>query len=207
LPDWQLKVPQQQLRKKATFEEILYAIFALAAAFPGGRFTSALGAFITAKRIPDVNWLGTQHEKVDRGVLSRFGHFLVDSLLDSFRKCCRAAHVEKTPEIAKLRDLFTALRDRFDLSVLTLNYDDIVYRSAPGLETGFDPEGKFVDERIIRRPTWPCILHLHGSVHFDMRDDYTAFRGYGGLHDIHWQDDLDAQFHQNADGRSSFFHC
>jgi hypothetical protein len=37
-----------------------------------------------------------------------------------------------------------------------------------------------------------------------MRDDYTAFRGYGGLHDIHWQDNLDGQFQQNAGGRSSF---
>jgi hypothetical protein len=48
----------------------------------------------------------------------------------------------------------------------------------------------------------PCILHLHGSVHFDMRDDFTSFSG--GLYDIHWQDDLNGQFQQNAEGRSSF---
>jgi SIR2-like domain len=56
----------------------------------------------------------------------------------------------------------------------------------------------------VLRPTWPCILHLHGSVHFDMRDDYNAFMGYGGLHDIHWQADLSGQFQQNAEGRSPF---
>jgi hypothetical protein len=201
--DWQVKIPQH-LQKTPTFEEILYAIFALAAAFPGGRFTSALGAFVTANPIPDINWFGTKRGKVDRDVLRQFGHFLVDTLLEAFRDRCRAAHLERTAELTKLRALFTALGDEFEVSIVTLNCDDIVYRSAPGLETGFDLSGKFVDERIVQRPTWPCVLHLHGSVHFDMRDDYTAFMGYGGLHDIHWQANLDGLFQQNADGRSSF---
>jgi SIR2-like domain len=42
-----------------------------------------------------------------------------------------------------------------------------------------------------------CLLHLHGSVHFDM--NLTA----KGLHDIVWQDDLNKQFHQNSFGRDS----
>jgi len=86
---------------------------------------------------------------------------------------------------------------------VTLNYDDIVYRAMPGLETGFDSAGRFFDERVTQRRTWPCILHLHGSVHFDMRDDYTDFMGFGGFHEIHWQEDLCGQFNQNASGRSS----
>jgi len=86
---------------------------------------------------------------------------------------------------------------------VTLNYDDIVYRAMPGLETGFDSAGRFFDERVTQRRTWPCILHLHGSVHFDMRDDYTDFMGFGGFHDVHWQGDLSQQFNQNASGRSS----
>ena len=96
------------------------------------------------------------------------------------------------------------LGKEFDISVVTLNYDDVVYRAAPRLETGFDSGGRFVDDRIAQRHAWPCILHLHGSVHFDMRDDHADFMGFGGLHDIHWQDNLDGQFHQNAEGRSSF---
>ena len=203
IADWQIKI-SPHLQKLPTFEDVLYAIFALAAAFPGGRFTSALGAFVTANPIPDINWFGTEPTKVDRNVLLEFGHFLVDVLLDAFRIRCRSAHLEKTVELAKLRTLLAVLGDEFELSVVTLNYDDIVYRSGPSLETGFDLDGKFVDERIVRRPAWPCILHLHGSVHFDMRDDFTGFRGYGGLHDIHWRDDLNEQFQQNAEGRSSF---
>jgi hypothetical protein len=203
IADWQVKVPRH-LQKPPTFEDILYAIFALAAAFPAGRFTSALGAFVTANPIPDINWLGTKREKVNRDVLRGFGHFLVDALLEAFRNRCRAAHFEKTAELVKLRTLLAALGDKFEVCIVTLNYDDIVYRSAPGLETGFDLDGKFVDERIVRRPAWPCILHLHGSVHFDMRDDFTTFRGRGGLRDVHWQDDLNRQFQQNAEGRGSF---
>jgi hypothetical protein len=201
--DWQAKVPRH-LQKTPTFEEILYAVFALAAAFPAGRFTSALGAFVTANPLPDVNWMGFKRTKVGRDLLREFGQFLVDTLLKAFRDRCRAVDSKKIAELAKLRALFAAIGEKFEISVVTLNYDDLVYRSAPGLETGFDPGGKFVDERIVLRRAWPCILHLHGSVHFDMRDDYTDFIGFGGLHDIHWQDNLDGQFQQNAEGRSSF---
>ena len=200
--DWQAKVPQ--LQKTPNFEDILYAVFALATAFPNARFTSALGAFVTAKPLPDVNWMGYKRKTIGPEMLRDFGHFLVDKLLNTFRARCRAVGSQKPAELAKLRALFTTIGNEFEISVVTLNYDDLVHRSTAGLETGFDPDGKFVDERIVKRRAWPCILHLHGSVHFDMRDDYTDFTGYGGLHDIHWEDNLDGQFHQNAEGRSSF---
>jgi hypothetical protein len=176
----------------------------LAAAFPAGRFTSALGAFITANSIPDVNWLAAERKKVDGDLLREFRHFLVDTLLQEFRFRCRDVYSNKIAELAKLRDLFAGLGKEFELAVVTLNYDDIVYRSAPGLETGFGPGGNFVDANIAFRHHWPCILHLHGSVHFDMRDNYTDFLGFGGLHDIQWQENLNGQFQQNAEGRSGF---
>jgi hypothetical protein len=193
-----------RLSRIPNFEEILYSVFALAAAFQAGRFTSPLGAFVTAKPLPDVNWMEFQRKTVGPELLRQFGHFLVDALLDSFRGSCRTVYTDKKAELAKLQAFFRALAKEFQISVVTLNYDDIIYRSAPGLETGFDESGRFVDERILLRKTWPCILHLHGSVHFNMRDDYSDFLGFGGLHDIHWQDNLDEQFNQNAAGRSSF---
>jgi hypothetical protein len=55
LTDWQAKVPLH-LQRTPTFEEILYVVFALAATFPAGRFTSALGAFVTVNSLPDINW-------------------------------------------------------------------------------------------------------------------------------------------------------
>jgi SIR2-like domain len=185
------------------FEEVLYSVFALAAAFPAGRFTSALGAFVGATPLPDVNWFGNRRQAVDSRFLRQFGHYLVDTLLDRFRDRCRSLDVNKSAELEKMRAFFTALGSEFETSIVTLNYDDIVYRTMPGLEKGFDSDGRFDDTRIMLRRNWPCILHLHGSVHFDMRDDYKDFMGFGGFHDIHWQEDLSRQFNQNASGRSS----
>ena len=159
---------------------------------------------MTANPLPDVNWFANRRQVVVSDVLRQFGHYLVDTLLDTFRGRCRSLPLVKSAELAKMRAFFAALSEEFEISIVTLNYDDIVYRAMPGLETGFDSEGRFSDERITLRRTWPCILHLHGSVHFDMRDDYTDFTGFGGFHDIHWQQDLSQQFNQNALGRSSF---
>jgi SIR2-like domain len=185
------------------FEDVLYAIFALAAGFPDGRFTSALGAFVMANPLPDVNWFGITRQVISSNNLREFGHYLVDTLLDEFRDRCRCLSSVKREELSKMRTFFAALSNEFEISIVTLNYDDIVYRTMPGLETGFDPDGRFSDERITLRRAWPCIIHLHGSVHFDMRDDYKDFMGFGGFHDIHWQEDLSQRFNQNASGRSS----
>jgi hypothetical protein len=121
--DWHAKVPRH-LQKTPTFEEILYAVFALAAAFPAGRFTSALGAFVTANPLPDVNWMGFRRTKVGRDLLREFGHFLVDTLLKTFQDRCRAVDSQKMGELAKLRALFAAIGEEFEISVVTLNYDD-----------------------------------------------------------------------------------
>ena len=155
--DWNAKVPRS--RRKPTFEDVLYAIFALASAFPAGRFTSGLGTFIAVRPLPDINWLGSRQEEVGSDTLRKFGHSLVDYLLDSFRSRCREVSAIKPTELAKLRAFFTALQEEFELSVVTLNYDDLIYRAAPKLETGFDSQGRFVDARIIQRRAWPCILH------------------------------------------------
>jgi hypothetical protein len=40
------------LRRDPHFEDVLYTIFGLAAAYPAGAYTSALGALIKAKSLP-----------------------------------------------------------------------------------------------------------------------------------------------------------
>jgi len=92
-----------------------------------------------------------------------------------------------------------SLQDEFDIAVVTLNYDNVMYRAFPDIETGFDPgSGVFRQERIFNRQRWPCMLHLHGSVHFDMRIRNE------NLHEIHWQPDINGTFEQNSFGRSGF---
>jgi hypothetical protein len=93
LADWQAKVPPH-LQRTPTSEEILYVVFALAATFPAGRFTSALGAFVTVNSLPNINWYGRRRMAVDQNVLREFGHFLVDTLLNNFA----IAAARSTPE-------------------------------------------------------------------------------------------------------------
>jgi hypothetical protein len=195
---WENTVPAH-LRRKPNFEDVLYTVFALAAAFPAGVDTSALGAVIEPRQLPDVVFFGRKRERVDQDVFRNFGNSAVDTLLCAFRDQCKVIERHKKNEFARLISLMNALQAEFDIAVATLNYDNIVYRALPGIETGFDPKtGRFHARRIFERLAWPCMLHLHGSVHFDMPLPKT-----GDMHEIHWQSDINAEFAQNAAGRSA----
>ena len=191
---WAMHVPAH-LRRTPNFEDVLYTLYVLAATSPAGLFTSALGAFISRKQFPDVIHIAIS-KAVDEHLLRHLGQHLVDSLLGDFRTRCGGC----APNFADLETFFSALCDEFDVAVVTTNYDDLIYRALPpaGRETGFDPEdGSFKPERILHRAGWPCILHLHGSVHFDMRVD----KGRGELYRIFWESNL-ARCRQNSSGRN-----
>jgi hypothetical protein len=189
------------LRRPPYFEDLLYTIFALAAAFPAGAYTSALGALITATKLPDVSFFSRQPQQVGPETLHDLGNASVDAMIENFRSTCVATQVSKAAEFARLQAFVAALQADFDIAVVTLNYDDVMYRAFPGIETGFDPNtGKFDEGRILNRPSWSCMLHLHGSVHFDMP---LPTPPTGDLHEICWQANLGAKFQQNASGRSS----
>lgn len=197
---WTHFVPPH-LRRPPHFEDLLYTIFALAAAYPAGAYTSALGALITATKLPDVSFFSKQNQQVGPLTLHDLGSASVDAMIEDFRNTCIATQASKTAEFAQLQTFVAALQVEFDVAVVTLNYDDVMYRSFPGIETGFDPaSGKFDDQRILNRSGWPCMLHLHGSVHFDMA---LPTASTGDLHEICWQPNLTAKFQQNAAGRSS----
>ena len=188
---WSANVPRH-LEKAPNFEDVFFSISALASVYPAGIFTGTLGAFVTPNCFPEVNWpLGTQ--KPDNTIFAQLGMQLVDGLIDDFRRRCRLA-----PNIEPFRKFFSRLTDEFDVAVVTTNYDDLIYRSLPGVETGFDPDnGLFRQRKILARSSWPCLLYLHGSVHFDM--DLID----GNLHGVIWKEDLNGQFHQNAFGRDT----
>ena len=185
------------LGKTPNFEDVLYAISVLASTYPAGQFTGVLGAFVAPKGFPEVSHIG-KRKPVDANVLRHLAQQLVDDLVTEFRNRCREPEPVLKPKIDELGRFFSVLAGEFDVAVVTTNYDDLIYRSLPKLVTGFDPKsGLFEPGWIMNRASWPCLLHLHGSVHFDM--DYTD----SDLHGIKWQDDLTAQFHQNSFGRST----
>lgn len=197
---WTQSVPSY-LRRAPHFEDILYAIFATAAAYPAGAYTSALGALITANKLPDVSFFSKQAQLVGSNTLHDLGNASVDAIIEQFRSACLTSQHTKVAEFAQLQTLVAALQADFEIAVVTLNYDDVMYRAFPGIETGFDPAtGKFDEHRILNRSEWPCMLHLHGSVHFDMP---LPTAPTDDLHEICWQANLSAQFQQNASGRSS----
>lgn len=198
---WQRTVPEF-LRREPHYEDLLYAIFAVAAAYPAGAATSALGAVVTAKGMPDVSLFGRHATPVGPDTLRDLGRASVDAVVEAFRERCAASEADKASEFARLQVLVAALQAEFDVAVVTLNYDNVMYRAFPGIETGFDPAtGIFDQERILRRSGWACMLHLHGSVHFDMQPGPT-----GDMHEIRWQPDIRGRFHQNAGGRSTRSH-
>lgn len=185
------------LRRQPNFEEILYIIYALAATYPAQAFTSGFGAFVARRNFPDILQAG-RVTSVDGNALRWLASSLVDELLIDFRKRCVDERKSPSSRFVFYQALFETLQSEFEVSIATTNYDDLGRRALPTAETGFDTNGNgsFSPSRIFDRDEWSCLLHLHGSVHFDMRNGGT------GLHTIHWQEDLEAQFEQNSSGRS-----
>jgi SIR2-like domain len=198
---WKASLPMPP--REPHFEDVLYAIFALAAAYPAGVFTSPLAALIRTGPFPDINFFDRQRKTVGRDELHLLGLAAVDAIVDGFRQRCATTQTSKAVEFAELQALVTALKGDFDIAVVTLNYDNVMHRAFPGIEIGFDPSTRRFDEkRIFRRTGWACMLHLHGSVHFDMPFD-AAVASARDLHEIQWQPNINGPFAQNASGRSS----
>ena len=193
---WKKHVPTY-LQEPPTFEDVL-TIFELTSAYPAGAYTSPLGALIKVKKLPDIEFCQNRC-KVSTNEITRLGQFALDALISEIRMRCQ----NEPTEFARLRSFVTALQEPFDLAIATVNYDNVLYRAVSEIseiETGFDPQTRrFHDTRIFGRRTWPCILHLHGSVHFDMP---TPQSDSNDIHEIVWQPDIEANFAQNAFGRS-----
>ena len=71
-------------------------------------------------------------------------------------------------DIAKARAFLSALLDRFDLWIVTLNYDDIVERALDHVVDGFDDDelASFSPKLLMGKSEAPKLLHLHGSLRF-----------------------------------------
>ncbi len=193
-------VSKPGLARKPHFENTLYGLLVLSSAYPNGIFTSPLGGLVVPKPLPDVRWFGRTDTKVDESVLSNLITDCADTIIDEFRHRCRDLAVSRAAELGQMRLFLAELAAEFDVAVITLNYDDVVYRCSPGISvTGFAADGRFDDQPIFERRSWPCCLHLHGSVHFDMQIEGND------LHAIYWRENLSGSFSQNAGGRSSVY--
>ncbi len=198
---WQRTVPEF-LRREPHYEDLLYAHLRRRRGLPRWRRDLGVGRGRDSQGDARRPLFGRHATPVGPDTLRDLGRASVDAVVEAFRERCAASEADKASEFARLQVLVAALQAEFDVAVVTLNYDNVMYRAFPGIETGFDPAtGIFDQERILRRSGWACMLHLHGSVHFDMQPGPT-----GDMHEIRWQPDIRGRFHQNAGGRSTRSH-
>ena len=157
------------LAREPNFEHLLHAIFILSSAYPNGLLTSPLGGLVTPISMPDVLSFGKNRQKIGKDVLRALASLCADTIIDAFRGNCRQLNTTAAAMLQEMSGFLAALSSEFDIAVVTLNYDDIIWQTLPGLDTGFGADGIFDEKLLLLRSGWACILHLHGSVHFDMK--------------------------------------
>jgi hypothetical protein len=171
---------EKHLRKPNNFEEVLYVMYQLPTLFPSGIFTSSISAFLGIKNLPDTR-INNKHQSTDSYSLTKITSGLIDHLLDQFRRRCISVEIENKDQFKTWSLFLNNLSHDFDIGIVSLNYDNLIYKVLPELNTGFDRETKeFNPKNIFYRKNWSCLLHLHGSVHFDFwnggwNDDLSSF--------------------------------
>ncbi len=180
------------------FEQTLFTIQNIASISESNYWGShnPLNAFINFKSFPEI--LSHRNKKVADGMDFQMLHgYLIDDLLRYFRKKCLELPTKKSTELASLRLFFENLKEDFELGFINLNYDNVILSALPDLSTGFNHQTGEFDTTKFYNPKWNFCYHLHGSVHFDMRD-------VNGIdnHPIFWQQDLKSKFHPGAGQRN-----
>lgn len=141
------------------FEEVIYQLLNLYS-MQADHHKNGATAFFKLKKTP----LKYNHEELDAYDYYNEANTLVADLLDKMREKCRAL---RTYKIAPLKKMMLELSKNFELSVVNLNYDNILYRCMPSkTEIGFDDTGSFNPNLVLNNHNWNFFYHLHGSVHF-----------------------------------------
>ncbi|WP_233342971.1 SIR2 family protein [Burkholderia cepacia] len=168
--------PSSALRKWANFEEVLYQLNLLLPYVSDSLRLHGSNALLRASFLPDVLQFGRTLSPANENVLRGLTNALMDALVDHFIDACAMAGTAKAAEITELGGFISALREEFDIGIITLNYDNLFTQAVPGLHTGFDETGAFDPMSVLSRSDWNFIYHLHGSVHFAMT---------GAAHNLH----------------------
>ncbi|WP_321897214.1 SIR2 family protein [Burkholderia cepacia] len=160
--------PKPALRKWANFEEVLYQINLLIPYVSDPLRLHGSNTLLRTAFLPDVMQFGRTLSPANENILRGLTDTLMDALVDHFIDACATASTAKAAEIAELGQFLSALREEFDIGIVTLNYDNLFTQALPGLHTGFNAAGEFDPMSVLTRTGWDFIYHLHGSVHFAM---------------------------------------
>jgi hypothetical protein len=197
---YRAKDPRPQLGLSVNFERVLGEMTSLASWASPPQFGNPLIEAVKDGRI-DIEW--------PPGVEGPYGHrimvieqqaHLLGELARYIRGKCRSLDLSAS-EFQAFKRILDGLRDRFEVGVYSLNYDDVALRAWPEAYTGFIGEN-FDPRGIASREAWSFIYHLHGSVHYTLADTMIT-------HAIKWKPDLGAAdfedtYHLNPDMASGF---
>jgi SIR2-like domain len=145
----------------------------------GDPLRGVLGDVVGLSRFPEPNDHGP--ELMLREQISFLTRRLVEYLRDSTRKLNLSS-----PALLGYLELFERMRREFEVGVFTLNYDGAAIRAMAGAYTGFDTDGRFDPAAVHRRCSMDFVYHLHGSVHYSLRNPNGT--------EMCWRDDLSGDF-------------
>jgi hypothetical protein len=121
-------------------------------------------------------------------------HLLVQ-LAKHMRSQCKGGGIARHANFGDYKTIFEGLRERFEIGVFNLNYDDAALTALPSAFTGFGPDGRFDAPEVHQRTSWNFAYHLHGSIHHDLEQPFGNRIG--------WRADLDGTFFDGHVGNST----
>jgi hypothetical protein len=130
---------------------------------------------------------GKHKQMADKDFLYLY-KFLIEKLNMRFIEISKNLEDEKRNELCRLKSFFDKLQEKFDISYVTTNYDNVLTTLFPCNRTGFDKDGKF-NRRLLfneKWEKWNYGIHLHGSVFFDMKRNEET----NNLFQIYWNENL-----------------
>lgn len=200
LTDYASQNSNSRIDYMLNFENIIYTaqvLYAINTDRESNHFNQRLTPFVVIKELPEI--IRFKREKIADGYDFHFlQSYLIDKLLEHFRELCKEFSEQQKKDLGKLNFFFNSLKADFQIGIINLNYDNIILKALPDLETGFDKAtGEFQRERFFK-DYWNFCYHLHGSVHFDSKGNATD------VHKIYWEENLTSDSLKKSSTSSGF---
>lgn len=182
-------------KDNSNFEDTLYTIQTLSSFNEGdSRKVLRQSDYTTINDSPKIRAFNGYETIAETKDFFSMHTLLNEELIRYFRSKCSKLEIEKKPELENVSQFFNYLKSDYELGFINLNYDNVVLSAIPELKTGFDSDtGKF-DMSTLFKDDWNFCYHIHGSAHFDMRDNEEIF----------WNKDLADKFGLGPKNRRSF---
>jgi len=186
------------------FENYLYIMSLLESALSKSDhwlyFSNRLKTFIKEfEELPSIETFGNKFKIAESHDFHFLQSYLIDKLIEHFRVLCKGLEHLYQDEQNLLKYFYKELQDEFDIGVFNLNYDNVIIRNIPKLNTGFSNDTNQLERESLHSSDWGFCYHVHGSVHFDM----IGGKDNTQMHKVNWNPDLSSQFSQNSSGRNS----